>query len=228
MSVKMNAVNRAREIARDDSIGYDQINRYLNPDTDCSWYVIHCYENAGLNLDCWSTHDMIQDMLQKGFSNVTSLIDLSTGAGLEPGDVLWKQGHTCIYVGNGNICEATCNEFGGITGGAPGDQTGREVYEHGYYNAGWNTVLRYKEGGNKYMFEIGVVEYGTRGDDVRLYQACLRGRGFKGKDGKELELDGICGHNTVFAITEFQKSTNGALVPDGIGGVLTSSVLLYR
>ncbi len=45
----------------------------------------------------------------------------------------------------GNFVEASQNDFGGITGGASGDQTGKEIWVHGYYNFPWTYVLRYPE-----------------------------------------------------------------------------------
>ena len=228
MSARQSAADFAIAIAHDDTHGYAQDNRYLNPDTDCSWLTIYSYKQAGVPLSCWSTRDMVPDMLENGFIDVTKDVNLKTGAGLKTGDVLQKTGHAAIYVGNGNIVECTCNEFGGITGGQPGDQTGTEIYEHGYYNPGWNYVLRYNESEGGYMFIVGTVQFGSQGDDVKLYQAILKGRGFKGKDGKVLTIDGIAGENTVYAITKFQESTKGALAVDGIGGALTSALLLYR
>lgn len=38
---------------------------------------------------------------------------------------------------------AHTNEFGGITGGKPGDQSGKEISQGQYYNFPWNGVLRY-------------------------------------------------------------------------------------
>ncbi len=37
-------------------------------------------------------------------------------------------------------------------------------------------------------------------------QLLLRGRGYKGKDGKLLQRDGIAGTNTIYALKKFQAA----------------------
>ena len=54
MNIIENAVARAKEIAADDSHGYDQANRW-GPDYDCSSLVIDCFKRAGLSLSCTYT-----------------------------------------------------------------------------------------------------------------------------------------------------------------------------
>ena len=90
-------------------------------------------------------HDVFIDA---GFEDVTSQINLPTGAGLVRGDVLIKPGsHTEMSIGNGQLVGASQNEHGGVTGGQTGDQTGEEIHVHGYYNYPWQYVLRYPGGG---------------------------------------------------------------------------------
>ena len=59
------------------------------------------------------------------------------------------------------------------------------------------------------MFEFGNVTYNKegkmRGDDYVL-QTLLRGRGFKGADGKELKLDGVAQENTMFAANAYMDA----------------------
>ena len=55
------------------------------------------------------------------------------------------------------------------------------------------------------MFSMKTVKRGETGTHVLLVQEILRARGYKGKDGKALELDRSCGDNTVHAITAYQK-----------------------
>ena len=43
-----NAVTMAEAIALDDTHGYDQVDRWGNPNYDCSGLVINCLENAGI------------------------------------------------------------------------------------------------------------------------------------------------------------------------------------
>ena len=145
MGVAAKAVEFMTAIARDDSHGYDQGSRW-GPDYDCSSLVITAYKKAGVPLTCIYTGNMFGDMISHGFENVTGKVNLTTGAGLQPGDVLLNVAkHTAMYIGNGQICHAASNEFGGATGGRTGDQTGGEICIRSYYNCPWDYVLRYKE-----------------------------------------------------------------------------------
>ena len=146
MSVASNAVQNALNIANDNSHGYDQANRW-GPDYDCSSLVITAFKKAGVPLTCTYTGNMLSDMLAHGFKNVTSSINLVTGAGLQPGDVLLNVAHhTAMYIGNGILVQASSNENGGIVGGKTGDQTGAEIATRSYFNFPWNYILRYSEG----------------------------------------------------------------------------------
>ena len=143
MSIIEKAVNWIISIANDNTHGYDQGSRW-SPDYDCSSLVISAWKQAGVNLTCTYTGNMYANMVNKGFSDITSQVNLATGSGLARGDVLLNvANHTAMYIGNGQICEATGNENGGITGGQTGDQTGREICINGYRNYPWNYVLRY-------------------------------------------------------------------------------------
>lgn len=143
MSIIEKAVNWIISIANDNAHGYDQGQRW-SPDYDCSSLVISAWKQAGVNLTCTYTGNMYANMVNKGFSDITSQVNLATGSGLARGDVLLNvASHTAMYIGNGQICEATGNENGGITGGQTGDQTGREICINSYRNYPWNYVLRY-------------------------------------------------------------------------------------
>ena len=50
-----------------------------------------------------------------------------TSSEMMPGDILWKQNHTEIYIGDGKTVGAHCDENGGIAGTNRGDQTGHEI-----------------------------------------------------------------------------------------------------
>lgn len=144
------AINWAVGIANDNSHGYDQGSRD-GPDYDCSSLVCWAFYRAGLNTRPGytpTTRTMRTVFINEGFNEVTQNVNLSSGSGLVRGDVLLMPGnHVALYIGNGQLVEASQNEFGGITGGVTGDQTGKEIYVHGYYNYPWKHVLRYADGG---------------------------------------------------------------------------------
>lgn len=156
MTIPEKAVEFAVSVANDNSHGYDQAKRW-GPDYDCSSLVIAAYKAGGVPLASTYTGNMWRDFLDHGFS-VPSGVDLATGAGLQPGDVLLNErSHTALYIGNGQIVNAGGNEFGGSTGGQAGDQTGREIAIVPYYNFPWDTVLRYgaEEASGVYIVKSG-------------------------------------------------------------------------
>ena len=150
MSKANEAAAWAEAIARDDTNGYDQANRW-GPDWDCSSIPIQAYENAGVPVKSRGatyTGNMTPAFLACGFRDVKDSVDLTTGAGLQRGDVLVNVAHhAAICLGNGKIVNAGGNEFSGVTGGQSGDQTGREIRVMPYYlfPRGWDHVLRYEE-----------------------------------------------------------------------------------
>lgn len=142
-----NFVLDAINIANDDRHGYSQYNRWGYPDYDCSGLVISVCERAGIPVKtngATYTGNMYAVFIKCGFKDVTSSVNLRTGAGLERGDVLLNpRRHTEIYIGNGKMVGAKIDEVGGIVGRRKGDQTGREICVSWYKNYPWTCVLRY-------------------------------------------------------------------------------------
>ena len=68
--------------------------------------------------------------------------------------------------------------------------------------------------GGKYMFEPETVVAGSTGLSVLLLQEILVARKFKGKDGKELELNRSAGTNAIYALNAYKKSRG--MKQDGI------------
>lgn len=140
------ATSWAEGIAKDDTHGYDQIHRW-SPDYDCSSLVISAYKQAGITTNATYTGNMRTLFMQHGFKDVTSKCNLSTGEGLERGDVLLVHNknhqHTAIYCGNGYEVEASINEKGTAKGGKTGDQTGKEILIRTFRPDFYSIVLRY-------------------------------------------------------------------------------------
>lgn len=101
------------------------------------------------------TGNMYDAFIACGFIDVTSQVNLSSGSGVVRGDVLLNiVNHTAMSIGNGQVVQASSNEFGGITGGQTGDQTGQEIWITNYYNFPWNKVLRYGSGGGTGIYIV--------------------------------------------------------------------------
>lgn len=148
MSKIESAIQFMEDTARDNSHGYCQTHRWgADGDYDCSALVITAWERAGVKVKTAGatyTGNMYSVFTKKGFKDVTSSVNLATGAGLKRGDVLLNDNHhTAMYCGNGKEVEASINEKGTATGGKPGDQTGREILIRSYRNYPWKHVLRY-------------------------------------------------------------------------------------
>lgn len=145
------AVKWMENTAANNSHGYDQIYRWGEyGDYDCSSAVITAYQQAGIPVKtngATYTGNMYDVFKKCGFRDVTSTVNLQTGAGMVRGDVLLNHvHHVAMYCGNGMEVEASINEFGGATGGKPGDQTGTEFLKKSYRNYPWNCVLRLGNG----------------------------------------------------------------------------------
>lgn len=137
------AIKWATDIAMDDSHGYSQKNRW-GSDYDCSSFVISAYQYAGLDVrgsGANSTHDMIRGFTACGFEKITDF-DRTSGSDLLAGDILLNvQHHTCLYIGNGKVANAS-RDYDGKSG----DSTGKEIKIQDYYeyNYGWDCILRLK------------------------------------------------------------------------------------
>ena len=224
-------------IANDNSHGYDQIRRWL-PDVDCSSFVTLCYENAGIPVKSKGGATYTGN-LKEGFTKCgfTAIKCKPVMPGLKRGDVLFynyvkngkTHGHAVLYLGGGQIVQASINEKGTATGGKTGDQTGKEVSVGNYYNPsyGWDYILRYEKEDNevvKVNIEMTQIQSGSNCAEVGTLQALLNALGYVGKNGKALSTDHDFGGNTDYAVRNFQKSVG--LNPDGIVGKKTWDKIL--
>lgn len=147
MTVIESAVQWAINTANDNSHGYSQVDRW-GPDYDCSSFVISAFEQAGLKVKeagASYTGNMRGAFLACGFVDVTNQIGLSSGYGMEAGDVLLNySAHTCLHIGNGKVANCRTNEGNAQAG----DQSGNEIRIQSYWNYPWNCVLRFKANQN--------------------------------------------------------------------------------
>lgn len=224
-------------LANDNSHGYSQDNRW-GPDYDCSSAIIQSWKQAGVPLTCTYTGNMYDNMIDNGFTDVTSKVDRNTGAGMMFGDVLLNVvHHTAMFIGNGQEVEASINEKGGAHGGQPGDQTGREILVRSYRNYPWDYVLRYTGGKQvpvtssapvsnltKINFTFEQVKKGDKCQSVWILRTMLRGRGYRTEDDKFITRGSVFDDNTDFCVRYFQKKFK--LEVDGIVGPKTWKKLL--
>ena len=137
------AVKWAINIANDDSHGYDQPTRDGGVDYDCSSLVSTAFRQAGFDIPKPSpaTYTMIDPFTSIGFAWLPGMGNDSSV--LVRGDILLNiQNHVALYIGEGQIVEACINEYGNVSGGRPGDQSGQEIRVAGFYSFPWDGVLR--------------------------------------------------------------------------------------
>ncbi len=219
------------KLARDDSHGYDQAQRWgERGDFDCSSAVITAWERAGVPVKAAGasyTGNMRGAFLRCGFADVTGEVELNGGCGLLRGDVLLNvRHHTALCCGNGQEAEASINEKGGVTGGEPGDQTGREILIRPYRNYPWDCVLRYTGAAEAQptqlvKAELPLLRRGALGPAAAACEAALCGQGFDPG-----EVDGEFGPRTEDALRRFQTATG--LESDGICGGESWTALMKR
>ena len=117
-------------------------------DRDCSSAVIECWRAAlrgtpyeGALDGATYTGNMRAAFTRSGLFEWQPMTYVA-----QRGDVYLNEGaHTamCVSAVPDMLAEFSINEHGGITGGAVGDQTGRESWVHAYYDYPWDGILRY-------------------------------------------------------------------------------------
>lgn len=225
MSVIEEACNYMIDLATDNSHGYSQYNRWL-PDVDCSSSIILAFDKQTGVKKAGATYtgNMRSAFVKCGFE----AIPYKKGMTLIRGDVLLNEKHhTCLYLGNKKIVQASCSETGGITG-RTGDQTGREVAIGNFYeySKGWDYVLRYQEKEEDIIVnvELRQIQLGSQCPEVGTAQTLLNALGYLGKNGKPLTVDHQFGQNVEYAVKNFQKAHG--IGQDGIVGAKTWPAIL--
>lgn len=138
------AIKWCVDIANNDEHGYTQeLDKRNGPDYDCSSLLYNGFRIAGYNLPfpAGDTKSMIADFTAAGFTWIPGLGNDVTE--LKRGDILLNiVNHTELYLGDGRTVSANINEFGTVTGGQTGDQTGLEIAVGQWYPFPWDGVLR--------------------------------------------------------------------------------------
>ena len=175
---------------------------------------------------CSYTGDML-NMLNCGFEVVAR--KQTAHAQMIKGDLELNTGyHVAMAIDKDNIVHARSAE--GTTNTI--DDSGNEIRTQPWYlySRGWTHRLRFTGKGidfsgltgtatttpattpttttkeDTYMFTPKTVKNGSSGTSVLLLQEILIARGFKGKDGKVLDLDRKAGTNTIYALNAYKKS----------------------
>ena len=147
-SVPEKAVEWALATAADNSHGYDNTKgaRTGYPDYACSSYVAAAYRAAGLTSIPANayTASMWKQFLAAGFEDVTDKVNLKTGKGMLPGDVVLNPGKHVEMVANKKLqlVGARGEATGGAANGKVGDQGG-EIAVTNWFDFGWRFCLRY-------------------------------------------------------------------------------------
>lgn len=201
MSKTEQAIRWMEDLANNDLHGYDQVYRWgQKGDYDCSSAVITAWEQAGVPVKSKGatyTGNMRSIFLSCGFKDVTSSVNMTTGVGLERGDVLLNTvKHVAMHCGDGKEVEASINEKGGITGGTPGDQTGKEILIRAYRNYPWTHVLRFAEDAETEPWKATGTATSTKDGTKILVSAGGNSVGTLNK-GNRFEIDGTKSGNYV-------------------------------
>jgi hypothetical protein len=143
----------------------------------------------------------------------------SSMTNISVGEYLWMKGHCGIYIGNGKVVESTPKWNNGVQ---VSSLSARNWLKHGFL-----PFIEYEgreEVKNTVCVELAVLKKGSKGAEVKTLQRLLKAFGFKGKDGRVLDVDGSHGSNTDYALRSFQQAKG--LAVDGICGKNSSSALL--
>lgn len=200
-------------------------------ETDCSaLYLFVLWEVGYLpEKPTWGNTDTLRSQLEPlGFKFVKANNSKTAPAGVG----LLRTGHVAVSMGDGTVAQASINEFGGVRGGQPGDQTGLEtkvskdprnwaywIYPPDADISSTTTNKLTTTGGGKKVYNFGSVSNGKTGNAVKVCQSALNVRA-----GAGLAVDGICGVLTAAAIKNWQRAHG--LEKDGICGPLTWNSLL--
>lgn len=137
-------INRMKWWCLYGNLGYDQYQRwnfFVGGEVDCSSLVIKVLQEAGQDTGgATYTGNLSANLVARGWQR------LVPNGNPQPGDILLNDvHHVAVYVGNGQLAQASIDERGRASGGQTGDQS-NETNVKAYYNYPWNAYLRYTGG----------------------------------------------------------------------------------
>ena len=130
-------VQRAIYLAGPGNLGYsqgnDRWNVWENGSGDCASYNLSCAKWAGIPIGgATFTGDLMDELPKVGWKEIP-LSNRHYGCLVCRPKTATRGGHVAMMISdNDDVAEALGNEFGGIMGGKPGDQTGNEVLTRKY------------------------------------------------------------------------------------------------
>jgi len=146
------AIEYLIEFADNDEKGYSQIRRRIAQTSaeakeisegDCSSTALNALVFAGYDIgNATYTGNVVPELLKAGWTNVTSKVNLKTGAGLKKGYIVVrpktpkKNGHMAMMVSEKQLVQNQQDYDG-----KRGDSSGREVRKQNYYNSPFTVVL---------------------------------------------------------------------------------------
>lgn len=182
-------------------------------DRDCSSAVLTCLSAVGLvpaTTYMWTGNE--RSILKEcGYVQVNL-------SGLRRGDILWKTGHTEMYLGNGLQGGARIDENGGTHGYTTGDQTGNEIGRSAFDQSYWKWESAWRYFGTRTVGGIPVEEATAQVMD-HLIDHNAHGYSQDNRDGSGteritlswegepmpkpmLDVDGWLGHDTIWGWQE--------------------------
>ena len=134
------------DIANDDTHGYSQLKRTSLIDFDCSSMVYYGLLNSGFTTNelggtPFTTHYEREILKKAGFTEIA--LNPSNLNTLQKGDILWREGHTEVYIGGNMTVGAHRASNKGISDGQYGDQDGGEISVVNIAND-WQYAYRYE------------------------------------------------------------------------------------
>ena len=140
---------------------------------------------------------------------------------IEPGEVLWREGHIGVYIGDGLAVECTYRWNDGVQITAVHNMGKRAGYQGREWSKHAKLPYLDYEGEGDYDLKLRNLRRGCKGEDVRAMQILLSGRGY---NDTMLTPDGIFGPRTQAAVCIYQRAAG--LTVDGIAGRMTMASLM--